>query len=129
MGKRAHGAGKFSHPHVLGGGSKARDVALRLGIPVGQLETESDRLGVDAVGAADHGRVLELPGAALQYLGQTLQIGGDNRGGLPDEQGLGRVHHVVRGQAVVKPAGMRADDLGHGGGEGDDVVRTSASIS
>ena len=29
----------------------------------------------------------------------------------------------------MEPARVRADDFGHRGGEGDDVVRTSASIS
>ena len=53
---------------------KALDVALRLRVPVGQLEAEGDGLGVDAVGASDHGRVLELPGAALQHFGEALQI-------------------------------------------------------
>ena len=51
---------------------KARDVALRLRIPVGHLETERDRLGVDSVRAADHGRVFEFPGAPLQHFGEAL---------------------------------------------------------
>ena len=34
-------AGKLAHPHILRGGSEARDVALRFGIPVGQLESET----------------------------------------------------------------------------------------
>ena len=48
---------------------------------------------------------------------------------LPDEQGLRGVDDIVGGEAVVEPASVRADDFGHGGGEGDDVVATSASIS
>ena len=43
-------------------------------------------------------------------------------GGLADEQGLRGVDDVVGGESVVEPAGMRADDFGDGGGEGDDVV-------
>ena len=43
-------------------------------------------------------------------------------GGLADEQGLRGIDHVVRGEAVVEPAGMGADDFRHRGGEGDDVV-------
>ena len=122
MSKRAHRSGKLSHPHVFGGAAKARDVALGLGVPVGQLETKRDGLGVNAVGTADHGRVFEFPGAAFQHGGKLFQIGGDNRRRLLDQQGLRSIDYVVRSQAVVKPAGVRSDDLGHGGGEGDDVV-------
>ena len=122
VGKRAHRSGKFSHPHVFGGAAKARDIALGLGVPVGQLETKRDGLGVNAVGAADHGRVFEFPGAAFQHGGKLFQIGGDNRGRLLDEQSLRSIDYIIRSQAVVKPAGVRSDDLGHGGGEGDDIV-------
>ena len=122
MGKRAHRAGKFSHPHVFSGAAKARDVALGLGVPVGQLEAKRDGLGVDAVGTADHGRVFEFPGAAFQHVRKLFQIGGDDRRCLLDQQGLGSVDDIVRSQAVVKPAGVGSDDLGHGGGEGDDIV-------
>ena len=120
--KGAHRPGKFSHPHVFGGVAKARDIALGLGVPVGQLETKCDGLGVNAVGAADHGRVFKFPGAPFQHGGKLFQIGGDNRRRLLDEQGLRSVDYIVRSQAVVKPAGVRADDFGHGGGEGDDIV-------
>ena len=122
VGEGAHRSGKFSHPHVFGGAAKARDIALGLGVPVGQLETKRDGLGVNAVGAADHGRVFEFPGAAFQHSGKLFQIGGDNRGGLLDEQGLRSIDHVVRSQAIVKPAGVRSNDLGHGGSERDDIV-------
>ena len=66
VGEGADGSGELAHAHVFGGAAKARDVALGLGVPVGQLESEGDGLGVDAVGAADHGRVFELPGAAFE---------------------------------------------------------------
>ena len=39
-----------------------------------------------------------------------------------DQQGLRGVDDVVRSQAVVEPAGVRADDLRHRRGEGDDIV-------
>jgi hypothetical protein len=63
----ADGAGELADAHVLGGGVEAGQVALHLRIPVEQLEAEGGRLGVDAVGAADGGRVLELDGAALEH--------------------------------------------------------------
>ena len=102
--------------------AKTLDVALGLGVPVGQLETKRDGLGVDAMSAADHGRVFELPGTAFQHGRKLFQVGGDNGGSLLDEQGLGSIDHVVRSQPVVKPAGVWSDDLGHRSGKGDDVV-------
>ena len=74
VGEDADGAGELADAHVFGGGLEAGDVALHLGIPVGELEAEGDGLGVDAVGAADHGGVFELPGAAFEDFGEALQI-------------------------------------------------------
>ena len=73
VGEDADRAGELSDAHVFGGGHEARDVALRFGIPVGELESEGDGLGVDAVRASDHGRVFELPGAALEHVGEALR--------------------------------------------------------
>ena len=61
--KGADGAGELAHAHVFGRRVEAGQVALHLGVPVQQLEAEGGRLGVNAVGAADGGRVLELEGA------------------------------------------------------------------
>jgi hypothetical protein len=65
--KGAHRAGELAHAHILGRRVEAGQVALHLGVPVEQLEAEGGRLGVNAVGAADGGRVLELDGAALEH--------------------------------------------------------------
>src|SRR3954471_7747878 len=122
MGKNSYCAGELAYAHVFGRGNKARDVALRFRIPVGDLETEGDWFGVDSVGAADHGSVFEFPGAALEHFGEALQVLGDHFGRLADEQGLGGVDDVVRGEPVMEPAGVRAHDFGDRGGEGDYVV-------
>src|SRR4029077_20440208 len=115
-------AGELPYPHVFGGGAKAGDIALGFGIPVGQLETKSNGFGVNAVSAANHGSVFEFQGTAFKNSRKFFQIGGDDGGCLLDEQSLGSIDDIVRSQAVVKPAGVGADDLGHGGGEGDNVV-------
>ena len=112
----------FPDAHVFRRGHEARDVALRFRIPVGELEAEGDGLGVDAVGAADHGSVFELPGAAFEDFGKALEVVRDDLRGLADEQGLRGVDDVVGGQTVVEPAGVRADDFRDRGGEGDYVV-------
>ncbi len=70
VGEGADGAGKLADAHSSAAASKRVDVALRLGVPVRQFEAEGDGFGVDAVGAADHGSVLEFPGATLQHFGQ-----------------------------------------------------------
>ena len=72
MREDADRAGELSDAHVFGGSRKARDVALRLRIPVSHLETEGDGLGMDAVRAPHHRRVFEFPGAALEHVGQTF---------------------------------------------------------
>src|SRR5260370_37141975 len=122
VGEDAHRARRFANSHFLGCGGKARDVALRFRIPIGQLESESDGLGMDAVSATHHRSVFELPGAALKDLCQTLQIFGDQSRGLGDEQSLRGVDNIARSEAIVKPARVRTHNLTHSRSEGDDVV-------
>jgi len=64
---------------VFTGGLETRDVALRLGIPVCNLEAERDWFGVDAVRPTDHGCVFELPGAAFEHVREPIQIAGDQQ--------------------------------------------------
>ena len=60
------GAGELADAEVFGGGVEAGEVALHLGVPEQELEAEGGGFGVDAVGAADDGRVLELDCAFFQ---------------------------------------------------------------
>src|SRR5439155_12649868 len=53
VGKGADRPGELSYTHVLRRVLKTRDIALRFGIPVGQLDSKSNRLGVHTVGAAE----------------------------------------------------------------------------
>ena len=82
MAEGADGAGELADAHVFGGGVEAGEVALHLGVPVEELEAEGGGLGVDAVGAADDGGVLELEGAALEHGEQADESGADDRGGF-----------------------------------------------
>ena len=122
MGQGSHGAGKLAHAHILGGAFEALDVSLRLGIPISQLEAEGNWLGVNAVGAANHRDILELPGAAFEHFGKPFEIGSNDGRCLPDEQSLCGIDHVVGSEAPVKPSRLGADDLGNCRGEGDHVV-------
>ena len=58
--------GELADAEVFGGGVEADEIALHLGVPEQQLQAEGSWFGVDAVGAADDGRVLELEGAGLE---------------------------------------------------------------
>src|SRR5579859_6337901 len=106
MGEDTDRTRELSYAHVFCCGHEARNVALRLRIPVGQLESEGDGLGMDTVRASDHGSVFELPGAALQDFGEALEILRDDFRRLADQQGLRRVDYVVGGEPVVKPTRM-----------------------
>ena len=94
----------------------------QLGVPQRQLQAEGHRLGVHAVRAADHRRVLVLVGARLDRLAERGQVLEDQVAGLDHLQRLRGVDDVRRGQAEVQPAGRRPDDLGHRGREGNHVV-------
>ena len=50
---------------------QALGVALQLGVPAGGLETEGDRLGVDAVASPDHRGVAVLEHQAMHDLDQA----------------------------------------------------------
>ena len=102
-------------PHAL-------DVASDLRVPERQLEPEGHRLGVHAVRAADHRRVLVLLGARTHGLGEPLEVGEDHVAGVAHLQRLRRVDDVRRGEPEVEPAGRGPHLLGDGGREGDDVV-------
>jgi hypothetical protein len=115
-------AGELANPHVLGRGIKARQVAIHLRIPVEQLQPEGGRFSMHAVGAADDGRVLELESAPPQHFFQAKDALAQQPGGGLHLQRLRRIHHVIRGQPVVQPAGFGADLLRYRSGEGDDVM-------
>ena len=97
-------------------------VAGEGGVVPGELEAEGRRLGMDAVAAADGGRVLVLDRAALEGGQQRVQIGQQQVGGLGQLDGEAGVEHVGRGHALMDEAGVRADMFGEIGQEGDDVV-------
>jgi hypothetical protein len=125
----ADGSGELAEAEIFGGRVEAGEVALDFVVPEQELEAEGGRFGVDAVGAADDGSVLELDGATLEGFGEGDDASADEGGGFLELEGLGGVDDVGAGEAVVEPAGgllfqIRGDVdvLGYGGGEGDDVV-------
>ena len=83
-------------------------VAGEFGIGLGELEPEGDRLGMDAVAAADGRRQLVLEGAALQHREQGVEIGDQDVGGAGELDREAGVEHVGAGHALVQEARRRA---------------------
>src|ERR1700761_5089169 len=103
MAKGSHRTGELADTHLLGRIVEADQVALDLGIPVEQLEAEGSGLGVNSVGTADGGRVLELERSSLEHIGQNENAFAYQQGGILDLQRLRGVNDVVRGEAIVQP--------------------------
>src|SRR5271166_1965101 len=125
--KGSHGAGELAHAHILGGRVETGQIPLDLGKPVEQFEAESGWLCMDAVSVADSGRVLEFHGPPPEYSKKFYKPRANQRRGFFHLQRLRSIHHVVRGQPVMQPARLigeilRAQALGHSGGEGDNVM-------
>src|SRR5580698_8139704 len=105
MAEGADGSRELADAEVFGGSVEAGEIALHLGVPEEQLEAEGGGFGVDAVGAADDGGVLELDGALLERLGEGDDASADDGGGFFELEGLGGVHYIGGGETVVQPAG------------------------
>ena len=99
-----------------------RELALQLRVPQRHLEAEGHGLGVDAVGAPDHRRVLVPEGALPDRLQEVEEVRADEVARVAHQDGEGGVHHVRGGEPVVQPAPLGPDALGDAGDEGDDVV-------
>ena len=75
-----------------------------------------------AVRSADLRVCLNSQRAPRAVSDATFEIGHDQGGRLTELQRLRRIDNVVRGEPVVQPARLRADELGDGRGESDHVV-------
>src|SRR5690242_9957711 len=71
---RADCAGYFPHGHLRGSITKACDVALVLGKPVGDFKAEGDGFGVDSMRAADLRSLAELMRAEIEDFAEHHQI-------------------------------------------------------
>ena len=72
MPEGSHGARDLPDAQVFGGRFQTSRAARHFVIPERQFQTESNRLGVDAVGPPDLDRVLEFISPALKDLRQSL---------------------------------------------------------
>ena len=115
-------AGDLADADDLPGAQQPIQIALQLGVPQRQLDAERHRLGMDAVGAANHRGAAVLLGARPYRVERAGQILDDQVAGFTHLQRLRGVDHVGGGEAEVQPARRRPDLFGDRGGEGDDVV-------
>ena len=122
LGEGADRAGDRAGRDLLARGDQPLAGAGELGIGIGELQPEGDRLGMDAVGAADGRRHLVLEGAPLQRRQHLVDVGEQQVGGAGQLHVEAGVEHVGRGHALVHEARLGTDDLGEMGQEGDDVV-------
>ena len=122
VGEVAHGAAHLARLDAPGGIAEPVQVALHFLVPEGPFEAEAGDVGVDAVRAADAGRVLELQGALLQHGQQVLQVLLQNGVRLAEQVAVGRIDHVRGREAVVDPLALRAEALADGAREGHHVV-------
>ena len=77
---------------------------------------------MDAVRPADARRVLELDGAAAQYLEELLEVVDDDVGGFLHHDAKRRILDIARRQSLVDVLRVLADILGDVREEGDDVM-------
>ena len=92
---------------------KPRQIARHLLIPERQLETEGDRLGMHAMGAADLHGPFVFTRLAAQHLHQVFDILIENRRGFFELNRQRRIHHIGRSHADMKIARIVADELRH----------------
>ena len=107
MPEGADRSGELADANLLRGCVETSEVALHLGIPVEQLESEGGGLGVDPVRAADDGGVLELEGPLAEHLGEAQQVFAQDGRCCLELQSLSGVDHVGRGESVMQPARLR----------------------
>ena len=87
---------------------EARLAARDLGVVPGERETEGDRLGEDAVAAADHRRLRVLARAPRERGEQRVAAREEQIGRVAEQDGERGVEHVARRHPAVEPARVDA---------------------
>ena len=122
VGESAHSAGNRTSGDLFARGNQALSAAAELGVGFGELQAEGDRLGVDAVAAADGRRVLVLFRAALDRRQEGVEILQQDVGRLHELDVERGVQHVGAGHPLVHETCFGADLLRDPVKEGDDIV-------
>ncbi len=125
---RAQVAVRPDRPRDLAGGDlvdglgQAAAAAIDLERPAGELQTERDRLRVDAVGPAHHQRVGLAPRSDDQGRDQAVAVAKEERPRVAELEGERGVDDVAARQAEMEIAALRPDRLRDLADERDDVV-------
>ncbi len=98
------------------------EITLQLGIPERQLQSESHRLRMHAVRAADHRRPPVFLGTDPNRVHRAGDAADDQVAGLPHLHRLRGVDDVGGRQAEMQPSRRGANLLSDRGREGDDIV-------
>ena len=122
VGEITHGTAHFAGLDPLAGVLEALDVPFHLLMPQGPFQAEGGNVGMDAVRAADTGRVLEFKGAALQDFLEGLEVLEEDLVSLLEEVAVGGVHDVGGGEPVMDPLALGTEAFADGAGEGHHVV-------
>jgi len=94
VGVRPDRAGDLADGDLLARPRQRLARAAQLGVEAGEDLPRGDRLGVDAVRAADHRRAPVLLGAAAARGAQPVDAGQDLVGGVAQQDRERRVEHV-----------------------------------
>ena len=122
IGIGADRARDFADRNLAAGLLQAGLIAFHLGEPVGDFEAEGNRLGMHAVAAADHDRVLMFLRPPPKHGEQGIQIGQNHIRRLTQLHGKAGINHIRRGQTEMQIASLFADALSHRGDKGHHVV-------
>ncbi len=118
----ADGAAELADADALAGLSQPLVRAAEFVVHQREFQPESHRLGVDAVAAADHGRVLEGPRPVGDHAAQRRQVREQEVAGGGHLHGQRRIEDVRGGQTLMNPSSCRSDVGGDVFEESDDVV-------
>ena len=118
----ADGTRQLAHPEPLDSALDPLMIAVERKRPTRELEPKRRRLGVDPMRASGANGVAVLLGARHHGVERPADALEHERSGLLHRDRQGRIENVGRGEAVVEPATVLADALGHRIDEGCDVV-------
>ena len=122
MGVGADGPAEHSVGDAVAGLLQALDGPAELIVHDSELQPEGDRLGMDAVAAADHRGELVLFGADGDRLAEFVQILEQDVGRLDHLDREGRIEQIGGGESAMDPAGRFPDMRGDLLEKGDHVV-------
>ena len=122
MCKSSDGSRQFSNRNRLRCLLHPLAIAPHFVVPEGHLDSEGDRFGMDAMGAADHRGIPVLEGALFDCFHEPADVVDDEVARLLEKHGKGSVEHVRGGKPQMDEAGIVADVVGHRGEKGDDIV-------